>query len=216
MQERSEQTKRARDVAREKTEQALNAWSAAVESRDRRRKNIGLMLAAVGAVVGVLLLFWASRTHGFWEKLFDGLGEAMLVAATVEVAARIVRRMINAPKSREQEDWRAYLNLIGDDVSAISTDLALASIEQEAARLSASDRKASEQKAHWEDRRDAYMAHPTKSPTDEKFIQIYTRLLDALPPVPGSHYYRARAELETDKAIEMLRRRKEQSDESTG
>ena len=205
-QRKFDEAKRTRDAERVKTEQALRTWSSAVEARDKRRRNIGLMLAGVGAVVGVLLLFWASRTHGFWENLWVALGEAMLVAATVEVAARIVRKMINAPQSRVEEDWRAYLKRINDNVGAISTDLALESVEREAAKLSAGDRNTAEQKALWEDRREAYGSLPSRSPTDERFLQIYTELLTALPAIPDSHYYRARAELETERETERINR----------
>jgi hypothetical protein len=206
-QTRSDQARRAADAAREKTRHALETWSAAVEARDRRRRIAGLSIAGTGGVAGLLLLFWASRLHGFWEKLWDGLGTAMLVAATVEVAARIVGKMIRSTQGKVDDDWGVYLKEIGDNVSAISTDLMLASLEREGAEADARDFENAKQKALLTERHDRMMATPSKTPADQRILESIARTLAAIPEVPDSYYYRARADLNSDKEREQLRHR---------
>ncbi|UYY81965.1 hypothetical protein OIT41_02490 [Arthrobacter sp. YA7-1] len=70
-------------------------WSQAVEKRNKRGRNVGLTPSAFGAAIGLLLLWVAGNTEGFPERLTDALGTAMLVGATIEVAARIIRKLIN-------------------------------------------------------------------------------------------------------------------------
>jgi hypothetical protein len=199
---KSQQTRRAHEIAREKADNAFDAWSAAVVRRDRQRRMVGLVLAAVGAVAGLLLLFWASRVHGFW----DALGTAMLVTATVEAAARLVGKMISTTEGRVSDEWRSYLTQISTDVSAISADLMNESMERAASKEDAKYVADAKLKASLADGYDRTMAKPSRSPTDERLLESITRTMAAVPSVPDSYYYSARADLLAGRERDRLRR----------
>lgn len=208
VEERTKEIKEAGQARSKKAKEQLNDWTAAVEMRDKRRRNIGLTLAGVGVLAGILLLFWASRLQlgSFPEKILDGLGTAMLVAATVEVAARLIRNLVSVRQRKAEEDRDKYLQWIRDDVTKIGTDLEVQLIKREAAELDAQDAENARRKAFWEDARDKRMAPPSMRPAEESVLQVVNGMLETIPPVPDSYYYSAKADLQHDREMKELRR----------
>jgi hypothetical protein len=202
--EAREEAKRASDAVHEKTEQALLAWSNAVEKRNKLRRNVGLTLAAIGTVAGLLLLWVAGHNSGFPEKLTEALGTAMLVAATVEVAARIIRKLIKANQKDVDTEIATYLKQIDHDVVAIHNDLMEQSLERQAERLATKTAQTAKFKASLADRRDRILRKSSRSALEQSNLRSIERILAMLPAVRDSDYYGARADLLEDRKMKQI------------
>src|ERR1700730_14691776 len=120
---------------RPKTEKLLKELQDAEDRLRRRRRRAGFALAVTAAVVGVVLVWVATVIPGFWSKLAETLGGAMLVAATVGAGAGAVGRLVRQEEQRRQQQQGRQVDQILTAVDDLTFRLEWAELEVVAGKL---------------------------------------------------------------------------------